>query len=68
MGGGGARNEGISEGQRYDYRGQDEGTNGNCKKREKAVWGKDSKYTVKKVSHFPVSIRDVTYQALPGRE
>jgi hypothetical protein len=25
-------------------------------------------YTVKKVSHFPVSRRDVTYQTLPGRE
>ncbi len=25
-------------------------------------------YTVKKVSHFPVPRRDVTYQTLPGRE
>jgi hypothetical protein len=25
-------------------------------------------YTVKKVSGFPVPIRDVTYQTLPGRD
>ncbi len=28
----------------------------------------ESQYTVKKVSHFPVPSRDVTYQTLPGRE